>query len=195
MVHILLCCGGGFSSSALAAKVKKDIQQYQLEDQFEIEFSPFMIAQEKMDRFDIVVCCPHLTYDVKKMVQNASPDKPIYILPPRMYGLIDIRELSTDPWPTGAAKYSKKKRKKPLHYSGFVFSSSSRHGADENLRHPVGKLICPLSSGTFQNRHHCQTYPYRSAQSRSYSRPNCRYSRLALPLAPEQNRASNFSCA
>jgi PTS system cellobiose-specific IIB component len=96
MVHILLCCGGGFSSSALAAKLKKDIQQYQLEDQFEIEFSPFMIAQEKMDRFDIVVCCPHLTYDVKKMVQNASPDKPIYILPPRMYGLIDIRELSTD---------------------------------------------------------------------------------------------------
>nr|WP_319215481.1 hypothetical protein [uncultured Trichococcus sp.] len=96
MVHILLCCGGGFSSSALAAKVKKDIQQYQLEDQFEIEFSPFMIAQEKMDRFDIVVCCPHLTYDVKKMVKNASPDKPIYILPPRMYGLIDIRELSTD---------------------------------------------------------------------------------------------------
>ena len=95
MVHILLCCGGGFSSSALAAKVKKDIQQYQLEDQFEIEFSPFMIAQEKMDRFDIVVCCPHLTYDVKRMVKNASPDKPIYILPPRMYGLIDIRELST----------------------------------------------------------------------------------------------------
>ncbi|MFZ2212869.1 MAG: hypothetical protein WAW50_03740 [Trichococcus flocculiformis] len=96
MVHILLCCGGGFSSSALAAKVKKDIQQYQLEDQFEIEFSPFMIAQEKMDRFDIVVCCPHLTYDVKRMVKNASPNKPIYILPPRMYGLIDIRELSTD---------------------------------------------------------------------------------------------------
>ena len=96
MVHILLCCSGGFSSSALAAKVKKDIQQYQLEDQFEIEFSPFMIAQEKMDRIDIVVCCPHLTYDFKKMVQNASPDKPIYILPPRMYGLIDIRELSTD---------------------------------------------------------------------------------------------------
>ena len=96
MVHILLCCGGGFSSSALAAKVKKDIQQYQLEDQFEIEFSPFMIAQEKMDRFDIVVCCPHLTYDVKRMVKNASPNKPIYILPPRMFGLIDIRELSTD---------------------------------------------------------------------------------------------------
>ena len=49
-----------------------------------------------MDRFDIVVCCPHLTYDVKRMVKNASPNKPIYILPPRMYGLIDIRELSTD---------------------------------------------------------------------------------------------------
>ncbi|MPM45373.1 hypothetical protein SDC9_92060 [bioreactor metagenome] len=93
MVHILLCCGGGFSSSALAAKVKKDIQQYQLEDQFEIEFSPFMIAQEKMDRFDIIVCCPHLTYDVKKMVKNANPDKPIYILPPRMYGLIDILDV------------------------------------------------------------------------------------------------------
>jgi PTS system cellobiose-specific IIB component len=96
MIQILLCCGGGFSSSALAAKVKKDIQQYQLEDQFEIEFSPFMIAKEKMDRFDIVVCCPHLTYDVKKMVKNANPDNPIYILPPRMYGLIDIRELSID---------------------------------------------------------------------------------------------------
>ena len=47
MIHILLCCGGGFSSSALAAKVKKDIQQYQLEDKFEIEFSPFMIAKKK----------------------------------------------------------------------------------------------------------------------------------------------------
>lgn len=116
MIHILLCCGGGFSSSALATKVKKDIQQYHLHDEFEIEFSPFMIAKEKMGNFDIVVCCPHLTYDVKQMVKNSNPDKPIYILPPRMYGLIDIRELSADV--LDILEMYKHTPKNPVHFPG-----------------------------------------------------------------------------
>ena len=41
MIRILLCCGGGFSSSAIATRMKKEIKEKNLEDKYSIEFLPF----------------------------------------------------------------------------------------------------------------------------------------------------------
>ncbi|MDR4946985.1 PTS sugar transporter subunit IIB [Neobacillus cucumis] len=116
MIRILLCCGGGFSSSALATKVGKDIVENNLQNDFYIEFSPFSLAKEKMNEFDIVVCCPHLRFDVKRMIDNLNPDKPIYILPPRMYGLINIQELSLDA--IDVIELYNKTKVNPVHFPG-----------------------------------------------------------------------------
>ena len=57
MIKILLCCGGGFSSSYVAERMKKEIVEKHLDQKLMIEFSPFSIAYEKMNDFDIIVCC------------------------------------------------------------------------------------------------------------------------------------------
>lgn len=41
MIRILLCCGGGFSSSAIATRMEKEIKEKNLEDKYNIEFLPF----------------------------------------------------------------------------------------------------------------------------------------------------------
>ena len=60
MIRVLLCCGGGFSSSYVAERIKKEIIAKNLSDQLEMEFSPFSLVLEKIDNFDIIICCPHL---------------------------------------------------------------------------------------------------------------------------------------
>ena len=86
MIRVLLCCGGGFSSSYVAERMKKEIIAKNLSDQLEMEFSPFSLVLEKIDNFDIIICCPHLNIYVKQLLEKTDVQVPIYILPPRMYG-------------------------------------------------------------------------------------------------------------
>lgn len=96
MIKILLCCGGGFSSSALAQKMSQDIEKLELQEEAYIEFYPFTIANEKYQEFDIIMCCPHLKMYIAGFVSKVKPTIPIYILPPKMYGMMNIEELLQD---------------------------------------------------------------------------------------------------
>lgn len=96
MIKILLCCGGGFSSSYVTERMKKEIVENHLEKEVMIEFSPFSISLEKINNFDIMVCCPHLNIYVKQLVAKQDISIPIYILPPRMYGKMEIQEIFQD---------------------------------------------------------------------------------------------------
>lgn len=96
MIKILLCCGGGFSSSYVTERMKKEIVENHLEKEVMIEFSPFSISLEKINNFDIMVCCPHLNIYVKQLVAKQDIPIPIYILPPRMYGKMEIQEIFQD---------------------------------------------------------------------------------------------------
>jgi cellobiose-specific phosphotransferase system component IIB len=116
MIKILLCCGGGFSSSALSNKIKKEILENNMQNYYSIEFSPFMLVDRKMPEFDIIVCCPHLIMSVEKMVKNSNPNIPIYILPPRMYGMISFKELVLDV--IDAIDLYKKILKNPVYFPG-----------------------------------------------------------------------------
>ena len=44
MLKILICCGGGFSSSYVTERMKKEIVEKNLENEVNIEFYPFAIV-------------------------------------------------------------------------------------------------------------------------------------------------------
>ena len=96
MIRVLLCCGGGFSSSALAQKAKNEIIAKGYSDKMSIEFSPFALSFEVMHNYDIIVCCPHLKMHVISSLKDMEVNIPIYLLPPRMYALLDVVEIYQD---------------------------------------------------------------------------------------------------
>jgi len=116
MLRILLCCGGGFSSSALSTKIEKEIIENNLQDEYYIEFSPFMLSTNRISEFDIIVCCPHLRLEVSKLVKESNPDIPIYILPPRMYGVINFKDLVMDA--EDVIELYKQTKTNPVHFPG-----------------------------------------------------------------------------
>lgn len=96
MIRILLCCCGGFSSSYVASRIKKEIVYNHMENEVFIEFSPFSLVLEKYEQFDIIVCCPHLNIYVTQLLEKQKIDTPIYVLPPRMYGHMKLEEIYQD---------------------------------------------------------------------------------------------------
>lgn len=97
MIRIMICCGGGFSSSAMVSKVKKEIKEKHLENQVMIDFCPFGLAKERVQEFDVIMCCPHLKYQVKDYNERYIHNEiPIYVLPPKMYGTMFVEELYQD---------------------------------------------------------------------------------------------------
>ena len=76
MIRVLLCCGGGFSSSYVAERMKKEIIAKNLSNQLEMEFSPFSLVLEKIDNFDIIICCPHLNIYVKQLLEKTDVQVP-----------------------------------------------------------------------------------------------------------------------
>ncbi len=96
MIKILFCCAGGFSSSSITTRLQKELIDNNMQADFYIEYSPFMLAIKRIPEFDILVCCPHLRLEVDKLVKESNPDIPIYILPPRMYGVLKFKDLAFD---------------------------------------------------------------------------------------------------
>ncbi|MCD7809410.1 MAG: PTS sugar transporter subunit IIB [Erysipelotrichaceae bacterium] len=102
MLRILLCCGGGFSSSAIVVRMQNEIKDRGLEDQYSIDFYPLEVAglnyaKEKFVDYDVIICCPHLKMVVRRMMESdVEYDKPIYILPPKMYGMMKLDEIIAD---------------------------------------------------------------------------------------------------
>ena len=96
MIKVLLWCGGCFSSSYVSERMKKEIIENQLEDKISMDFSPFSISLDKMDDYDIFICCPHLQMHVKQLFEKRDVTVPIYILPPRIYGNMKIKDIYED---------------------------------------------------------------------------------------------------
>ena len=96
MIKILLCCGGGFSSSAIAVRMQKEIKERNLQDRYSITFLPFGLGLKRLDEFDVVILCPHLKVELDKAKKKMKIDKPMYLLPPKMYGLMKFEEIDED---------------------------------------------------------------------------------------------------
>jgi PTS system cellobiose-specific IIB component len=97
MINVLFCCLGGASSSAMVSHFEKQIQEYHMEDELKFTFCAFRHSATCFEKYDIIVCCPHQFHEVRRHNQRYIKDKiPIYVLPVRMYGPVDVKELYYD---------------------------------------------------------------------------------------------------
>ena len=106
MIRIAICCGGGFSSSTMAAHLNKQLKEKGLEDEVFLEFIPFGnlygggevafssgVMTDRQDEVDVALLCPHLEYPAKTAVKEGKIRIPLFILPMRMYGRVDIENF------------------------------------------------------------------------------------------------------
>lgn len=94
MLKIAIVCGGGFSSSALASHLEKDVQAKHLENDIYFNFIPAAHIIERQNEVDIALLCPHLEIFAKQYA--TSFHIPIYIIPPRLYGLMPVDAFIED---------------------------------------------------------------------------------------------------
>lgn len=117
MIRMLLCCAGGFSSSAMAEKVKKEIIEKGMQDQLSIEFSPFSMAAREFHDVDIMFVCPHQKFRIKeyneKYVKNQIP---IYLIPPKIYGRMNVEDVLQDA--KDIIEMFKENPQNPVHFPG-----------------------------------------------------------------------------
>lgn len=102
MLRIAICCGGGFSSSTMAAHLNKQLEESAYKDDVFLEFIPFSALwggsaafiggnlAERQDEVDVALCCPHLEYPAKDAAKQGKLRIPVFILPMRLYGQINI---------------------------------------------------------------------------------------------------------
>ena len=96
MVKIVICCGGGFSSSFMAKKVEKEIEELDLDKEYNVTFMPFGSFKKKFKEYDIAMLCPHLRHNANNWVKQENVDIPIYVLPPQIYGLMNAKIIIED---------------------------------------------------------------------------------------------------
>lgn len=94
MLKIAICCGGGFSSSALASHLEKQVKEKHLEDRAEFVFIPIGNLIKRMDEVDIAMVCPHSEYKVRQDAPKYTI--PVSIIPPRLYGLMPAEDFIED---------------------------------------------------------------------------------------------------
>lgn len=96
MLKILICCGGGFSSYYISKAMSEQMKQSGKQDEVQIEFSPFTLAGPKINEYDVACLCPHLRISVDSFIQKYQPQIPLYVLPKRMYGLMQFSDILDD---------------------------------------------------------------------------------------------------
>lgn len=94
MLRIAICCGGGFSSSALAAHLEKEVKEKHLEERASFIFIPIDLLLSRMDEADIAMVCPHMEWKVRQ--DAAKYTIPVSIIPPRLYGLMPAVDFIED---------------------------------------------------------------------------------------------------
>ena len=94
MLRIAICCGGGFSSSALASHLEQGLEELNAKDKYSFVFIPIGHLLDRMEEVDIAMVCPHSEWVVRK--NAAKYTIPVTIIPPRLYGLMPTRDFIED---------------------------------------------------------------------------------------------------
>ncbi len=94
MLRIAICCGGGFSSSTLAAHLEKQSKERNLGELATFTFIPINSLPKRQDEVDIAMVCPHSEWKVR---QDAGLYHiPVTVIPPRLYGLMPAQDFIED---------------------------------------------------------------------------------------------------
>ena len=97
MLKIMITCGAGFSSSSLVVSLNKQLKEKGLDERASFIFKPYDFGGigDEVGNVDIVMLCPHLRFQAKDLAKR-YPDKPFYVIPTRLYGLVSAEEFVED---------------------------------------------------------------------------------------------------
>ena len=117
MLKIMITCGGGFSSSALVTQLNKNLKEKGLDGKAEFIFCPYDFGGigGTVGSVDIVMLCPHLAHNAKALAEQ-YPDTPFYVIPTRLYGLMNGETFLEDAEDVIAAW--KETGMNPYHFDG-----------------------------------------------------------------------------
>jgi PTS system cellobiose-specific IIB component len=94
MLRIAICCGGGFSSSALASHLEKETKEKHLDNEASFLFIPIDHLLDRMQEADIAMVCPHMEWKVRADAKKYTI--PVSIIAPRLYGLMPALDFIQD---------------------------------------------------------------------------------------------------
>ena len=116
MLRILVCCGGGYSSSFMARTVQEQINKGNYGDKIKAGFYPFKEIYEVIQDYDIAYLCPHLRYRVPQMMKEHGDiiKVPLCVIPPKMYGTMRLDDIVQDA--VELIEIYKKNPKNPTHF-------------------------------------------------------------------------------
>jgi PTS system cellobiose-specific IIB component len=89
----------------MASHPNKQVRAKGLEGKVFLQFIPFAnlygddsafitkTNRERQDEVDVALLCPHLEFDAKRAVDAGKLHIPIFLLPMRLYGLVDVENL------------------------------------------------------------------------------------------------------
>ena len=80
MIRIAICCGGGFSSSALASRMAKELKESGRDNEYSIIFRPIRELIRNHDDIDIAFLCPHLLHSAKRWLDEEPVNFPVYMI-------------------------------------------------------------------------------------------------------------------
>ena len=86
----------------MAAHLNKQLAESKYKDDVTLEFIPFSglwgesaafqsgKTEQRQDNVDVALCCPHLEYPARDAAKQGKLRIPVFILPMRLYGQINI---------------------------------------------------------------------------------------------------------
>ena len=96
MLRIAICCGGGFSSSALAAHLEQEVKAKNLSERASFIFIPISKLVARQGEVDVAMVCPHMEWKVRDDSKKGLYNIPVTIIPPRLYGLMPADDFMDD---------------------------------------------------------------------------------------------------
>lgn len=91
MVHILLCCSAGMSTSMLVKKMRQAAEEKGVEA--EIWAIPKAELAENKDKADVVLIGPQIRYAINDVKKTVGPDKPVDVIDIRDYGTMNGKKV------------------------------------------------------------------------------------------------------
>lgn len=114
MLHILICCNNGFSSSFLARKMQKELQARGLKEELTIDYADIYTMKKDKKNCDVILLCPQSYLEVLISIQHEKSEIPFYMLPPKLYASMNFDAIIED-----AIDITALYQKTPLHPMHF----------------------------------------------------------------------------
>lgn len=96
MLRLVVCCGGGMSSSILSAQFQSTIEKRNWETKVSIDYLPLVFLPKHQEKYDLALVCPHSIHTAKNLIKEDKVRIPIYIIPARLYGIMRLEPLVED---------------------------------------------------------------------------------------------------